>query len=86
MNPRRIGIKTHLVAGPQSQLAGRADGDAADIALDQALSRFMARRFERCRMVVDNSARLGELEMRLAPPQEQAELARASMMALSEPI
>ena len=44
------------------------------------------RRIERCRMVVENSVRLGELEMQRAPASEQAELQRASMMALAEPI
>jgi hypothetical protein len=37
-------------------------------------------------MVVENSVRLGELEMRRAPASEQAALQRASMMALAEPI
>ena len=47
---------------------------------------FMARRYERCRMVVENSVRLGEMEMARAPAQEQADLQRASMVALIEPI
>ena len=34
--------------------------------LDQALARFMGRRYERCRLVVEGSARLGELEMQQA--------------------
>ena len=37
-------------------------------------------------MVVENSVRLGELEMARAPAQELAELQRASMLALTEPI
>jgi hypothetical protein len=37
-------------------------------------------------MVVENSVRLGELEMGRAPAEQQAELQRASMMALAEPI
>ena len=56
------------------------------VALDEALRRFTARRYERCRMVVENSVRLGELEMNRAPGPEQAALQRASMMALTEPI
>ena len=55
-------------------------------AIEAALSRFMQRRYERCRMVVENSAKLGELEMQKSAPQQQAELSRASMLALAEPI
>ena len=49
-------------------------------------TRFTARRYERCRMVVENSVRLGELEMRRAPGEEQAALQRASMLALNAAI
>jgi len=62
------------------------EGLASDAALDDVLQRFTAWRYERCRMVVENSARLGELEMARAPAQEQADLQRASMLALTEPI
>jgi naringenin degradation protein FdeE len=55
-------------------------------AIEQVFAAFMTRRTERCRMVVENSARLGELEMRRAPAAEQAELARASFAALNEDI
>ena len=54
--------------------------------LDGAFAVFMQRRYERCRLVVENSARLGELEMRSAPTEQQAELARATMDALNQPI
>ena len=39
------------------------EGLASDAALEDVLRRFTARRYERCRMVVENSVRLGELEM-----------------------
>src|SRR5262249_17347832 len=69
----------HLASG-----AGLAIEDAlvlaelidSESALGHAFERFMARRFERCRMVVENSARLGEMEMRRAPAAAQAELSR----------
>jgi hypothetical protein len=48
------------------------------------LQRFTAWRYERCRMVVENSVRLGEQMAR--PGTGQAELQRASMMALAAPI
>ncbi|MBX9829039.1 MAG: FAD-dependent oxidoreductase [Xanthobacteraceae bacterium] len=63
-----------------------ADLLASDRPLQDALGAFTARRYERCRMVVENSVRLGELEMRLAPGGEQAELQRASMLALNAAI
>ena len=63
-----------------------ADCLAADLPLDEALGRFAARRYDRCRMVVENSARLGELEMRRIAGEEQAALQRSSMMALNAPI
>ena len=66
--------------------AGAGRGLASDIALEEALQRFTTRRYERCRMVVENSVRLGEMEMARAPAQQQAELQRASMLALTEPI
>ena len=59
---------------------------AVEADVEPALERFTARRYERCRMVVDNSVRLGEMEMERAPVAEQAELSRASFAALTEPI
>ena len=51
-----------------------------------ALAAFEARRWERCRMVVENSARLGEIEITGGDKEEHAQLMRASMMALAQPI
>jgi 2-polyprenyl-6-methoxyphenol hydroxylase-like FAD-dependent oxidoreductase len=62
------------------------EGLASDAAREDVLQEFTARRYERCRMVVENSVRLGELEMARAPAREQAELQRASMLALTKPI
>jgi 2-polyprenyl-6-methoxyphenol hydroxylase-like FAD-dependent oxidoreductase len=59
---------------------------ASGIAVEDALDRFTGRRYERCRMVVENSVRLGELEMRHAPGEEQAALQRESMLALNAAI
>lgn len=89
-----IGDAAHATTPHLASGAGLAIEDAIvlrellafDAPLADVMQRFMTRRFERCRLVVENSARLGELEMRRAPPQEQAELSRASMLALSEPI
>ena len=89
-----IGDAAHATTPHLASGAGLAVEDAlvlsellsSDMALSEALQRFTARRYERCRMVVENSVRLGELEMDRAPAPEQAELQRASMLALTEPI
>lgn len=51
-----------------------------------ALQAFEDRRWERCRMVVENSGRLGELEMQGGDKDEQARIMRESLMALAQPI
>jgi 2-polyprenyl-6-methoxyphenol hydroxylase-like FAD-dependent oxidoreductase len=50
-----------------------------------ALENFMARRFERCRLVVENSIRLGEMEREHGSQQAHSELMRQSMAALLAP-
>lgn len=55
--------------------------------LQDALDRFMARRFERCRIVVENSAQLGAWEQDPSvPPSEHARLSDESFAALAAPI
>jgi 2-polyprenyl-6-methoxyphenol hydroxylase-like FAD-dependent oxidoreductase len=54
--------------------------------IEEGLTAFEARRFERCRMVVENSARLGLLESREGTEQEFAELQAESFRLLAEPI
>ena len=53
--------------------------------LSEALERFMARRFERCRLVVENSAMLGVLEMQAAPVPQHRALLQKSADALAQP-
>jgi 2-polyprenyl-6-methoxyphenol hydroxylase-like FAD-dependent oxidoreductase len=89
-----IGDAAHATTPHLASGAGIAVEDALVLAellqgegtADSAFEQFMARRYERCRMVVQNSVRLGELEMRLAAAQEQVELSRRSFEALNEPI
>jgi 2-polyprenyl-6-methoxyphenol hydroxylase-like FAD-dependent oxidoreductase len=89
-----IGDAAHATTPHLASGAGLAVEDAlvlgecltSGTAIEDVLQRFVARRTERCRMVVENSVRLGELEMQRAPAHEQAELQRASMMALAAPI
>ena len=89
-----IGDAAHATTPHLASGAGLAVEDAlvlaellaSDLLLGDALVAFTTRRWERCRMVVDNSVRLGEMEMRRAPGEEQAELQRASMLALNAAI
>ena len=54
---------------------------------EQAFERFMARRYERCRIVVENSVQLGEWEKTPdAPDANPTALIQASMKALAAPI
>jgi 2-polyprenyl-6-methoxyphenol hydroxylase-like FAD-dependent oxidoreductase len=59
---------------------------AAGPDVEVALSRFQERRWERCRMVVENSARLGVIERTGGDKAEHARIMRASHQALAEPI
>jgi len=63
-----------------------ADELARHGVIAEALAAFEARRWERCRMVVENSARLGEIEIAGGDKEEHAQIMRASLMALAEPI
>jgi 2-polyprenyl-6-methoxyphenol hydroxylase-like FAD-dependent oxidoreductase len=59
-------------------------GRHADVAA--ALAAFEARRWERCRMVVENSLRLGEIEIANGDKDEHARIMRESLIALAQPI
>lgn len=72
-----IGIEDALVL---------AEELARDQGLPQALAAFEQRRWERCRMVVQNSARLGEIEIAGGDKEEHARIMRESLMALAQPI
>jgi 2-polyprenyl-6-methoxyphenol hydroxylase-like FAD-dependent oxidoreductase len=72
-----IGIEDAIVLAEE---LARHDDIAA------ALTAFEARRWERCRMVVENSARLGEIEIAGGDKEEHAQVMRASLMALAQPI
>jgi 2-polyprenyl-6-methoxyphenol hydroxylase-like FAD-dependent oxidoreductase len=82
--------KPHLASG-----AGLAIEDAivlsellaSDVSSDMALQRFTERRFDRCRMVVDNSVQIGAWELAPhAPGADPAGLLDRSMAALAQPI
>ncbi|HEU4625149.1 MAG TPA: FAD-dependent oxidoreductase [Steroidobacteraceae bacterium] len=79
----------HLASG-----AGLAVEDALVLAeelerassCEEALHRFTERRYERCRLVVESSVRLGEIEQGGGSPQEHEQLMRESTGALAAAI
>ncbi|MET3497169.1 FAD-dependent oxidoreductase [Variovorax boronicumulans] len=73
-----IGIEDALVLA--QELAREDDNVAA------ALAAFEARRWERCRMVVENSMRLGDIEIGGGDKEEHARIMRESHAALAQPI
>jgi 2-polyprenyl-6-methoxyphenol hydroxylase-like FAD-dependent oxidoreductase len=54
--------------------------------LESGLQHFTTRRYERCRMVVENSVRLGDIEQTGGSTEEHERLMRKSMAALLQPI
>ena len=72
-----IGIEDAIVLAQELE---RQDTLAA------ALKSFESRRWERCRTVVENSLRLGEIEVTNGDRLEHAEIWRKSAMMLAEPI
>jgi 2-polyprenyl-6-methoxyphenol hydroxylase-like FAD-dependent oxidoreductase len=54
--------------------------------VEAAFARFTERRFDRCRVVVENSVRLGDIERTGGSPEEHARLMRESVGALLAPI
>ena len=79
----------HLASG-----AGMGHEDAVVLAdefsrggdIEQVLERFQNRRWERCRMIVANSGRLGEIEMAGGPAEEHIQIMALSTAALLAPI
>ena len=72
-----IGIEDAIV------LADELDGAAT---IEEALAGFEARRWERCRMVVENSSRLGEIEIAGGDKAEHSRIMHDTHMALAAPI
>lgn len=72
-----IGIEDAIVLAEECERFGQ---------LEQALTAFEQRRWERCRMVVHNSARLGEIEVQGGDKIEHARLMEQSFRLLAEAI
>jgi 2-polyprenyl-6-methoxyphenol hydroxylase-like FAD-dependent oxidoreductase len=72
-----IGVEDAIVLGEELDRAG---------SVEAALRAYGARRFARCKMVVESSLRLGELEVTGGSKEEHAQVMRDSMTSLLEPI
>ncbi|MES2944210.1 MAG: FAD-dependent oxidoreductase [Pseudomonadota bacterium] len=89
-----IGDAAHPTTPQLASGAGMAVEDALvlgeeiarNASIEQAFAGFMDRRYERCRLVVENSLEIGRREQARAPLQQQAELVEQSLRILAEPI
>ena len=89
-----IGDAAHATTPHLASGAGLAVEDALVLAeelgkrqtCEQALTRFTERRYERCRIVVENSLRLGDIERTGGSQEEHQQLMRDSTMTLAAEI
>jgi 2-polyprenyl-6-methoxyphenol hydroxylase-like FAD-dependent oxidoreductase len=58
---------------------------AESLPLNEMLARFMARRYDRCRLVVETSLQLGEWEQHPVPDADPARLTREAFEVLAQP-
>lgn len=85
-----IGDAAHATTPHMASGAGMAVEDGLILAdevqgggsIDEVLQRFVARRFDRCRTVVENSLRLGEMEMRGDSPAAHNQLVKDTIAVL----
>lgn len=89
-----IGDAAHPTTPQLASGAGMAVEDALVLGeeilrhpnVEQAFAGFMARRYERCRLVVENSLEIGRREQQRAPIESQTRLVEESLRILAEPI
>lgn len=89
-----IGDAAHPTTPQLASGAGMAVEDAlvlggevtAHAAVEDVFEGFMRRRYERCRLVVENSIEIGRREQCSAPASDQTRLVEESLIALAEPI
>jgi 2-polyprenyl-6-methoxyphenol hydroxylase-like FAD-dependent oxidoreductase len=89
-----IGDAAHPTTPQLASGAGMAVEDALvlgeeiarDVPLEVSFERFMARRYDRCRLVVENSLEIGRREQARAPIEQQTRLVEDSLRVLAEPI
>ncbi len=88
-----IGNAAHTTSAYMSMGGGIALQNAAVLGqcistvatLPEALHTFTERRFERAKLVIDTSVRLGELEREKSPPSENRALLTKAFMMLGQP-
>lgn len=88
-----VGDAAHPTTPQLASGAGMAVEDALVLgkelerasSVSQALTRFMARRYERCRTVVENSLEIGRREQQGAPLEAQTAILEASLAILAQP-
>jgi 2-polyprenyl-6-methoxyphenol hydroxylase-like FAD-dependent oxidoreductase len=89
-----IGDAAHATTPQLASGAGMAVEDGLVLAdemhrapsVEEGLRRFMSRRYERCRLVVESSVQLGRYEVDRAPIEAQTSLVAASLEKLAEAI
>jgi 2-polyprenyl-6-methoxyphenol hydroxylase-like FAD-dependent oxidoreductase len=89
-----IGDAAHATTPHLASGAGMAIEDGIVLAdeigskptVPEALGDFMRRRFDRCRLVIENSVKLGQIEMRHGSPLEHTRLMSEALGALRLPI
>jgi 2-polyprenyl-6-methoxyphenol hydroxylase-like FAD-dependent oxidoreductase len=89
-----IGDAAHASTPQLASGAGMAAEDGIVLAQElqrcatvaEAFRGFMTRRYERCRLVVENSLEIGRLEMAQSPPEQQTAIVARSLQALAAPI
>ena len=89
-----IGDAVHATTPHMASGAGMGFEDAIVLAeelgaassVEAALQKFQQRRWERCRLVVENSRRLGEIEMTGGSQEEHTRLMHQTLAALVQPI
>jgi 2-polyprenyl-6-methoxyphenol hydroxylase-like FAD-dependent oxidoreductase len=88
-----IGDAVHATTPHMASGAGMAVEDGLVLAeelarhadVDEALERFTERRFERAKMVVENSVRIGEIEMSGGNQMDANKMLGSTMQKLHEP-
>lgn len=89
-----IGDAAHPTTPQLASGAGMAVEDALVLgdelakaaSVEEAFAGFMARRYARCKLVVENSMEIGRLEQARAPVDQQTRLAEESLRVLAQPI
>lgn len=89
-----IGDAAHASTPQLASGAGMAAEDGIVLAeelqgastVEGAFRNFMKRRYERCRLVVENSLEIGRLEIAKAPPEQQTAIVAQSLQVLAAPL